>query len=126
MIVIPSHGGFIPFIGIYHIPDLLPPDYFIAVAVGDGQRIRSKVWIVGIISTPVQMLMLLALIAGVSYVVLSVMADESRFKKYLSLVMYSSIPVWLGALLGVEPAADVPVAPLAVFVLVVAREFVSD
>ena len=64
----------------------------------------DKFWFVGILSTPVQMLILLAMVAGVSYIVLSVLAEESRFKKYLCLTMYASIPVWIGALLGVVVA----------------------
>ena len=77
-------------------PDDLPQEQ-----LDQAIEMTDKFWMVGIISTPVQMLMLTALVAAVSYIVVNVLADESRFKKHLSLVMYASIPVWIGALLGV-------------------------
>lgn len=54
----------------------------------------------GLISTPVVVLLTSLIISAITYIAVSVMAESAGFKKYLTLYMYSSVPASLGLLLG--------------------------
>lgn len=60
----------------------------------------EKFGYLGIISTPVVILLSSVIIAGISYLVLGVLAEESRFKTYLTVYLYASIVSSIGLLLG--------------------------
>ena len=63
-------------------------------------EMMEKFGFLGVISTPVVVLVTSLIIVGISYLVVSVMAEEARFKKYFTLYLYSSIVVSVGILLG--------------------------
>jgi hypothetical protein len=65
-----------------------------------GLEMMEKFGFLGVISTPVVILIASLIIVGISYLVLSMVAEEGRFKKYLSLYLYASIISTLGTLLG--------------------------
>jgi hypothetical protein len=53
-----------------------------------------------LISTPVAVLFFGVIVAGVSYLILSVLSERSTFKHYFSLYLYSSVVMSVGVLLG--------------------------
>ncbi len=60
----------------------------------------EKFGFLGVISTPVVVLITGLIVAAISYVVLSVLAESSSFKQYFTLYLYASIVSSLGALIG--------------------------
>jgi hypothetical protein len=60
----------------------------------------EKFGFLGVISWPVVALVSSLIITGISYIVLSMLAEESRFKRYFTLYLYSSIVASLGMLLA--------------------------
>ena len=60
----------------------------------------EKFGFLGVISTPVVVLLTTLIIAGISYVVLSVLAESSSFRQYVTLYMYSYIVISIGLLLS--------------------------
>ncbi len=65
-----------------------------------GIEMMEKFGIVGVISTPVLVLITSIIVVAISYLVLSVLAEEPRFKKFFTLYLYGSIVSSLGLLLG--------------------------
>jgi hypothetical protein len=65
-----------------------------------GLEMMEKFGIVGVISTPVVVLLTSIIVVSISYLVLSVLADGARFKKFFTLYLYASIVSSLGLLLG--------------------------
>jgi hypothetical protein len=63
-------------------------------------EMMAKFGMVGVISTPVLILITSLIVVAISYLVLSVLAEEPRFKKYFTLHLYASIVSSLGLLLG--------------------------
>ena len=76
-------------------PDNVPPEQL-------QQTIETmeKLGYLGLISAPVAVLFSGALVAGISYLILSVISERSSFKKYFTLYLYSSIIMSLGILLS--------------------------
>ncbi|MFQ5512398.1 MAG: YIP1 family protein [Candidatus Krumholzibacteriia bacterium] len=60
----------------------------------------EKFGFLGVITTPVVILITGLIIAGVSYLVVSVLADTSSFKKFFTIYLYASIVSSLGLLVG--------------------------
>jgi hypothetical protein len=60
----------------------------------------QKFGILGVITAPIVVLITTMLIAGISYAVVSVLAESSAFKTYLTLYLYGSIVASIGLLLG--------------------------
>jgi energy-converting hydrogenase Eha subunit F len=60
----------------------------------------EKFGFLGVISTPVVVLITSLIIVGISYLVLSVLAEDARFKKYFTVYLYASIVSSVGLLLG--------------------------
>jgi hypothetical protein len=60
----------------------------------------DKFGFLGVISTPVVILITGMIIVAISYIVLSVLADQARFKKYLTAYFYASIVASVGLVLG--------------------------
>jgi hypothetical protein len=60
----------------------------------------EKFGFLGVISTPIVVLITSLIIVGISYLVVSVMAEQAGFKKYFTVYLYASIVSSLGLLLG--------------------------
>ena len=63
-------------------------------------EMMEKFGFLGIIATPVIVLITSLIIVGISYLVVSVVAEDAKFKKYFTLYLYASIIVSVGILLG--------------------------
>jgi hypothetical protein len=60
----------------------------------------EKFGFLGVISTPVVVLVTGLIIAGISYLVVSVISDTSSFKKFFTIYLYASIVSSIGLLIG--------------------------
>jgi hypothetical protein len=60
----------------------------------------QKFGAIGIVSTPVVILITALIVGGVSYLLVSLLAEESSFKKYFTLMLYANIDVASGQLIG--------------------------
>jgi hypothetical protein len=60
----------------------------------------EKFGFLGIISTPVVVLITALLVGGISYLLVSLLAEEGSFKKYFTLMLYANIVVAIGQLVG--------------------------
>jgi hypothetical protein len=60
----------------------------------------EKFGFLGVISTPVVVLIGTLLVAGISYLLVTLLAQESGFKKYFTLMFWANLPVAIGQLLG--------------------------
>ncbi len=60
----------------------------------------EKFGFLGVISTPVAVLVTSLIIAGIAYLVVSVISDASSFKKFFTIYLYASIVSSLGLLIG--------------------------
>jgi hypothetical protein len=60
----------------------------------------EKFGFLGVISTPVALLVIGLIVGGISYVLVNLLAEESSFKKYFTLMFYGNIVVAVGQLLG--------------------------
>lgn len=60
----------------------------------------QKFGVLGVVSTPVIILITGLIVGGISYLLVSLLAEDSSFKKYFTLVLYANIPVALGQLLS--------------------------
>ena len=76
-------------------PENVPPEQL-------AQRLDmvEKMWLAGMISTPVQFFVAGLIMAGISYLVLSVLSEHANFKKHLSLVLYVLCIVSIGLLMS--------------------------
>ena len=61
----------------------------------------EKFAFIGVVSTPVALLVAAGILTAISYMLVSLLAEESSFKKYFTLVMWANIPVVIGQLIGV-------------------------
>jgi hypothetical protein len=61
----------------------------------------EKFGFLGVISTPVMLLIVGLIVGGISYVLVNLLAEESSFKKYFSLMFYANIVVAVGQLIGI-------------------------
>lgn len=64
-------------------------------------EMMQKFAFMGVVSTPVAILVAGAVLTAISYMLVSLLAEESSFKKYFTLVMWANIPVVIGQLVGV-------------------------
>ncbi len=60
----------------------------------------EKFGFLGVITTPVVVLITSLIIAGISYLVVSVVSEASSFKKYFTLYLYANIVSSIGLLIG--------------------------
>jgi hypothetical protein len=78
----------------------LNPNNLPAEEVQQTVEMMEKFGMVGVISTPVLILVTSLIVVAISYLVLSVLSEEPRFKKYFTLYLYASIVSSLGLLLA--------------------------
>jgi hypothetical protein len=76
-------------------PSNLPPDQ-----LEQNLEMMEKFGFVGIVTIPVWVLLMGVIVAGISYLVLSVLSDRSRFKGYFCLYLYANIVLGVGTLLS--------------------------
>ena len=86
-------------------PNDMPPDQLEKTLTA-----MQKYGFLGVISTPVMILVSSLVIVGISYLIVSVLSERSAFKQYFSLYLYASIvsavglllATWLTVMKGVE------------------------
>jgi len=78
----------------------LNPNDLTAEQLQQNLEALDKFGFLGVISTPVVVLVTGMIIVGISYIVLGVLADQAKFKKYLTVYFYASIVASAGLLLG--------------------------
>lgn len=78
----------------------LNPGNMSADQVQQTTEAMEKWGLLGVISTPVVVLLTSLAIAGISYLLVSMLSEEPRFKKYFTLYLYASIVSSMGLLLG--------------------------